>query len=278
MLAPLGWRRHFDEDEHDRVGHRQARLLRRRPPRTAAGLRPAQLLRPRHRRRQGGLGEGGAGRAVSSVSEPGERRSHGSGSYSAFLRDPDGYEIEITIGSKTSFGKQTYDSRGFEFMAVKVGINGFGRIGRNLFRAAHAAGADLDIVAVNDITDPGHPRPSAQVRLDPGALSGSGFGRRGLDHGRWQGAQGALRARSGGAALGRSRRRGRDRVDRPVHRSRRCRPAPRGRRQEGDHLRPGQGAGRDRRPRRQLRRPPTTRDSHDIISNASCTTNCLAPW
>jgi glyceraldehyde 3-phosphate dehydrogenase len=40
-------------------------------------------------------------------------------------------------------------------MAVKVGINGFGRIGRNLFRAAHAAGADLDIVAVNDITDTG---------------------------------------------------------------------------------------------------------------------------
>jgi glyceraldehyde 3-phosphate dehydrogenase len=38
-------------------------------------------------------------------------------------------------------------------MAVKVGINGFGRIGRNLFRAAHAAGADLEIVAVNDVTD-----------------------------------------------------------------------------------------------------------------------------
>jgi glyceraldehyde 3-phosphate dehydrogenase len=36
---------------------------------------------------------------------------------------------------------------------VKVGINGFGRIGRNLFRAAHEAGADLDVVAVNDITD-----------------------------------------------------------------------------------------------------------------------------
>ena len=40
-------------------------------------------------------------------------------------------------------------------MAVKVGINGFGRIGRNLFRAAQAAGADLDFVAVNDLTDPG---------------------------------------------------------------------------------------------------------------------------
>jgi glyceraldehyde 3-phosphate dehydrogenase len=39
-------------------------------------------------------------------------------------------------------------------MPVKVGINGFGRIGRNIFRAAHAAEADLDFVAVNDITDP----------------------------------------------------------------------------------------------------------------------------
>jgi glyceraldehyde 3-phosphate dehydrogenase len=38
-------------------------------------------------------------------------------------------------------------------MAVRVGINGFGRIGRNLFRAAKAAGADIDFVAVNDLTD-----------------------------------------------------------------------------------------------------------------------------
>jgi glyceraldehyde 3-phosphate dehydrogenase len=37
---------------------------------------------------------------------------------------------------------------------VKVGINGFGRIGRNLFRAAHEAGSELEFVAVNDITDP----------------------------------------------------------------------------------------------------------------------------
>jgi glyceraldehyde 3-phosphate dehydrogenase (phosphorylating) len=36
---------------------------------------------------------------------------------------------------------------------VKVGINGFGRIGRNLFRAAYEAGSDLEFVAVNDITD-----------------------------------------------------------------------------------------------------------------------------
>jgi glyceraldehyde 3-phosphate dehydrogenase len=38
-------------------------------------------------------------------------------------------------------------------MAVKVGINGFGRIGRNVFRAAHAANADLEFVAVNDLVD-----------------------------------------------------------------------------------------------------------------------------
>ncbi len=38
-------------------------------------------------------------------------------------------------------------------MAVKVGINGFGRIGRNVFRAAHAAGADVEFVAVNDLVD-----------------------------------------------------------------------------------------------------------------------------
>jgi glyceraldehyde 3-phosphate dehydrogenase len=38
-------------------------------------------------------------------------------------------------------------------MSVRVGINGFGRIGRNVFRAAQAAGADIDWVAVNDLTD-----------------------------------------------------------------------------------------------------------------------------
>jgi len=36
---------------------------------------------------------------------------------------------------------------------VKVGINGFGRIGRNLFRAAYEAGAELEFVAVNDVFD-----------------------------------------------------------------------------------------------------------------------------
>jgi glyceraldehyde 3-phosphate dehydrogenase (phosphorylating) len=39
-------------------------------------------------------------------------------------------------------------------MPVKVGVNGFGRIGRNMFRAAFERNLDIDFVAVNDITDP----------------------------------------------------------------------------------------------------------------------------
>ncbi len=39
-------------------------------------------------------------------------------------------------------------------MALKVGINGFGRIGRNVFRAAAQRGADIDFVAINDLTSP----------------------------------------------------------------------------------------------------------------------------
>ena len=39
-------------------------------------------------------------------------------------------------------------------MAVRVGINGFGRIGRNVFRAAHERDADIEWLAVNDLVDP----------------------------------------------------------------------------------------------------------------------------
>jgi glyceraldehyde 3-phosphate dehydrogenase len=39
-------------------------------------------------------------------------------------------------------------------MTIRVGINGFGRIGRNFYRAAKKAGADIDLVAVNDLTAP----------------------------------------------------------------------------------------------------------------------------
>ncbi|GAB3154106.1 type I glyceraldehyde-3-phosphate dehydrogenase [Micromonospora sonneratiae] len=38
-------------------------------------------------------------------------------------------------------------------MTIRVGINGFGRIGRNFFRAVLASGADVEVVGVNDLTD-----------------------------------------------------------------------------------------------------------------------------
>ena len=38
-------------------------------------------------------------------------------------------------------------------MTVRVGINGFGRIGRNFFRAIVASGADIEVVATNDLMD-----------------------------------------------------------------------------------------------------------------------------
>lgn len=98
LLAPLGWRRHFEED--NTVGW---------------GIAKPVFFIASHHEAQPGFGllsfsalgivavkaawEAGVGAGGVSVSDPGERRSHGSGSYSAFLKDPDGYEIEITIGS-----------------------------------------------------------------------------------------------------------------------------------------------------------------------------------
>ncbi|MDR3648441.1 MAG: type I glyceraldehyde-3-phosphate dehydrogenase [Acidimicrobiales bacterium] len=62
-------------------------------------------------------------------------------------------------------------------MTVRVGINGFGRIGRNFLRAARAQGADIEVVALNDLTDAAtnahllaydttHGRFGAEVRAD----------------------------------------------------------------------------------------------------------------
>src|SRR5215218_4900468 len=98
MLAPLGWRRHFEEDET--IGWGIAK--------------PVFFISAHHPAQPGfgllcfsGLGivavkaawEAGTAAGGTSVSAPGERRSYGSGSYSAFLTDPDGYEIEVTVNS-----------------------------------------------------------------------------------------------------------------------------------------------------------------------------------
>jgi len=62
-------------------------------------------------------------------------------------------------------------------MTVRVGINGFGRIGRNFFRAARAAGADLEVVGVNDLVPPATNAhllkyDSTHGRLDATVISG----------------------------------------------------------------------------------------------------------
>jgi glyceraldehyde 3-phosphate dehydrogenase len=64
-------------------------------------------------------------------------------------------------------------------MAVKVGINGFGRIGRNFFRAKMKMGADVDVVAINDLGDAktmAHllEYDSVLGRLEGGAEAGEG--------------------------------------------------------------------------------------------------------
>ncbi len=64
-------------------------------------------------------------------------------------------------------------------MASRLGINGFGRVGRNFFRAAQRArGTDMEIVAINDLTDIRDLGAPSQVRLRPRAAAARGVGRR----------------------------------------------------------------------------------------------------
>ena len=88
-------------------------------------------------------------------------------------------------------------------MAIKVGINGFGRIGRNIMRAAlQGGGQDIEFVAVNDITNPetlAHLFKYDSVLgnlSDEVAVDGDGLRRRRAP------LPGAVRARPGGPPLG----------------------------------------------------------------------------
>ena len=97
-------------------------------------------------------------------------------------------------------------------------------------------------------------RAPAQVRLELRSVPGRRGGHRHRPARRRQGDPGAGREGPGEPAVGGARRRGRDRVDRAVHRPRERLQAPRGRRPQGRHLGAGDRARRDRRAGRQLRR------------------------
>src|SRR5436189_2212629 len=161
-------------------------------------------------------------------------------------------------------------------MAVRVGINGFGRIGRNVFRAGREKGADIEWVAVNDLTDArtlGHllkydsilgPYPGsvevqddrlvvdgAELRVlaerDPAALP---WGELGADvviesTGLFTDRENAAKHLAGGAK--------KVVISAPA---------------SGADVTVALGVNFEE---------AYDRDAHEVISNASCTTNCLAP-
>jgi len=161
-------------------------------------------------------------------------------------------------------------------MPVRVGINGFGRIGRNVFRAAQEQGADIEWVAVNDLTDnktlahllkydsilgpyPGTVELSdnglmvdgKELRVlaerDPGALP---WGDLGVDvviesTGLFTDRENASKHLGGGAK--------KVVISAPA---------------KGEDITVVLGVNFDQ----------YDSGSHDVISNASCTTNCLAPF
>jgi glyceraldehyde 3-phosphate dehydrogenase len=68
-------------------------------------------------------------------------------------RDVPGPPGPGTLVSSSHQAPRGHTIHGELHVSVKIGINGFGRIGRNYFRAALAKGSELEIVAVNDLTD-----------------------------------------------------------------------------------------------------------------------------
>jgi glyceraldehyde 3-phosphate dehydrogenase len=161
-------------------------------------------------------------------------------------------------------------------MAVKVGINGFGRIGRNVFRAAKAAGADIDFVAVNDLTDPGTlahllkydsilGRYPGEVSLSGDTISVDGDELKVLSERDpadlpWSDLGADVVIESTGFFTGRD--------DAAKHLSAGAKKVIVSAPAKDPDVTVALGVNFD---------SEYDRDNHDIISNASCTTNCLAP-
>jgi glyceraldehyde 3-phosphate dehydrogenase len=160
-------------------------------------------------------------------------------------------------------------------VTVRVGINGFGRIGRNFFRAAAVSGADIEIVAANDLGDVetmAHllKYDSILGRLDrPVSVSGDGirvgdqtikiFAERDPANLRWSEVGADIVIESTGFFTKASD--ARKHLDAGAKKVIISAPAT------DEDITIVMGVNQDKY-------DPAT---HDIISNASCTTNCLAP-
>ena len=128
-----------------------------------------------------------------------------------------------------------------DVMGVRVGINGYGRIGRSFHRALLARGGDagVELVAVNDPFGDSETMAFLLKHDSVGrTLAERGQGDRRRLLGRRQGDQEARGAGAGRDPVGRPRRRRRDRVDRPVHRPREGSRPPRAAAPSGSSSRP----------------------------------------
>jgi catechol 2,3-dioxygenase-like lactoylglutathione lyase family enzyme len=97
LISPLGWRRHTNGSEAIGYGITRPVLFIAEGPGPCADGALVTLAAPGIAAVKAAW-EGGCSKGGSNVARPGESSGLGSGSYSAYLRDPDGHEIEITVG------------------------------------------------------------------------------------------------------------------------------------------------------------------------------------
>ena len=163
-----------------------------------------------------------------------------------------------------------------DIVTIRVGINGFGRIGRNFTRAVLASGADIEIVGVNDLTD--NKTLAHLLKYDSilGVLPQEvSYSEDSITVGRmtFKALEERDPANLPWGELG---------ADIVIESTGLFTDATKAKAHIDAGAKkviisaPGQERGHHHRHGRQPRRS-TTRPSHNIVSNASCTTNCLAP-